>query len=152
MNGVELAIARVIGIEREADEAVGETVIRRHLVKQAWRAVVAVEIQVCSEFSRRFIEDVERAVEVVDEPATSGAAGLFANEVDTREQAHHLAFAVDCAGHRHGGVVAEVERDFPRRCGAQEACEDKKSESHHDFGPSAITKYSARSGPGFAKP
>jgi len=154
MNRVELSVAHVIGIEREADKAVGETGIGGKLVKQAGAAVAAVEIEIGSEFSGRLIEYVQRTVEVIDEPAILRAARLLANEVDAREQTHHLAFAVHRAGHRHGGIVAQVKRDLAGRTGAQTAREGQNEgrEPHYDFGPSAITKYSARSGPGFASP
>ena len=83
MKRVEHAVARVVGIEDEVDQAGGEVALEGELREQARPSAGAVEIEVRRELLRLLVEDVERTVEVVDEEAP--AAGLVAHEVDARE-------------------------------------------------------------------
>ena len=71
------------------------------------RAAEPVEIEVDGELLRLLVEDVERAVEIVDEEAP--AAGLLAHEVDPGQLPSRV-LPVQLARDRQLRVVLELER------------------------------------------
>ena len=83
VNRVEDAVARVVRIEHDVDQAHGEVALEREPLVQPGTPAEAIEVQVRRELLCRLVEDVERAVEVVEEEAP--AARLLAHEVDPRE-------------------------------------------------------------------
>ena len=112
VDGVEAAVMGVVGIEGEGDEAVGKAALGGQAAEESGLAVAAIEVEVRGEFPGLLVEDVEGAVEVVNENAVAVDAGLFAHEVDAGEEAHDLASAVDFAGHGHCGEIADFEGDI----------------------------------------
>ena len=111
VNRVEDAVARVVGIENDVDEASGEVALERVLLKQARPAGEPVEIQIRREAPGLLVEDVKRPVEVVDEEPA--AARLVAHEVDPRKLSSRVV-ALGVRRDRHLDVVRELERG--RRC------------------------------------
>ena len=103
---VEDAVARVVGIELEVGEAGGEVALEGELREQARPPAEPVEVQVDRELLRLLVEDVERAVEIVDEEAP--AARLFAHEVDSGQLPHRV-LAVELTGDRQLRVVLHLE-------------------------------------------
>ena len=59
MNGVEAPVARVLGIDLEADEAARQAGVRRELVEQAGAGPAAVEVEIGRGALRARIDDVE---------------------------------------------------------------------------------------------
>ena len=116
VNGVEASVRPVVGIELDAHQSAGETGVERELVEDARAAGAAVEIKIGREGARRFVEDVQRAVEIVDEESIRSAR-LLLQRVDAREHAVSLALAVEKPGDRHRGIVLELERDRRRAGG-----------------------------------
>ena len=80
VHRVEDTVARVVGIEQEVGEPGGEVALEGELREQAGPRAEPVEVEIDGELLRLLVEDVERAVEIVDEEAA--AAGLVAHEVD----------------------------------------------------------------------
>ena len=111
---VEPAVARIVGIEIEAVQAVPVSLRDRQLVEDAGLPRVAVEIEVHRKLLRRLVEHIERSVQIADEESL-GAADLFAQRVHAREQKVVGSFSVDEAGHRRFDVVLDVERHLCRR-------------------------------------
>src|SRR5439155_27335893 len=97
-------------------EAAGETDVEREHVKEPLAPVAAVEVEVCGEFLCRLVEDIERAVQIVDEE-TIRASGFLAQGVLAREHAVGLSLAFELAGDRHRDVVLQLERQVRRRGG-----------------------------------
>ena len=64
VNGVELAVLRVVRIELERDDAVAEANFVGELVEEAAAAVAAVEIEIRRQVLAGLVEDVDGAVEI----------------------------------------------------------------------------------------
>ena len=107
VHGVEDAVARVVGIEQEVGEAGGEVALEGELRKKAGPPAEPVEIEIGGELLRLLVEDVERAVEIVDEEAP--AAGLLAHEVDPGQLPSRV-LPVQLARDRQLCIVFELER------------------------------------------
>ena len=107
MEGVEHAVARVVGIEAEVDETGGEIALERESLKQTGPAADAVEVEVSRERFRLLVDDVERPVEVVDEG--SPAARLVPHEVHPGQLSPRV-LPIELAGDRHLRVILQLER------------------------------------------
>ena len=84
MDRVEDAVARVVGVEDEVDEAGREVALEGQLLEQAGPAGETVEIEIGRELLGLLVEDVERPVEVVHEEAA--AARFLPQEIHPRQQ------------------------------------------------------------------
>ena len=109
MNGVEAAVARVIRIELEMGEASAVPGFVGEPVEDPRFRVAPVEIEIDGEFFCFFIDDVERAVHVVDEDPLCPAAGLLAQAVHARQHGVGLAAAVQLARDRHDDEVLQLD-------------------------------------------
>src|ERR1700722_11166176 len=110
VNGVELAVVSIIGVEGETNEPICKSMFGRKLVKQSWVLVAPIEIQVRGEMGVGPVEDIERTVQIVhEEPLFPASARLFPYEIDPRKQAFNFPFAVDGAGHWHRSEIANVK-------------------------------------------
>ncbi len=83
VNRVEAAIARVVGIELEADEATGKTVLGGKPIEQPGVQAAPVEVEILDGLLVG-AQDVERPIEVVD-PEAAWSRRFLADEVDPRE-------------------------------------------------------------------
>ena len=84
MDGVKAAVARIVRIQLEADEAAGQTGVRRQFVEQAGADTAAVEIEVGRGALRPWVQDIERPGEIVDEEA-AGRTRLLSHDIEARE-------------------------------------------------------------------
>ena len=109
MDRVELPVRAVVGIELNAVQAVRVADFVGELAEQTAMALAAVEVEIDGELRRRFVENVERSIEIVHEESRR-AAGLLAERVDAREHAVGLSFAVQLSGDRHLDVVGDIDR------------------------------------------
>ena len=114
VNRVEDAVARVVRIEDHVDQAHREVALEREPLVHARTPLEAVEVQVRRELLCRLVEDVERAVEVVEEEAP--AARLLAHEVDPCELGAGVV-ARGLRSDRHPHVLGEFQRRPDGRCG-----------------------------------
>ena len=108
VHRVEPAVLPVIRIELHAHEAVGIAGLVREAVEQSGATFAAVEIEIDRELLRRFVEDVQRAVEIVNEEPVR-AAGLLAQSVRARQHPVRLAFAVELSRDRQFQIVLHLE-------------------------------------------
>ena len=132
VHRVEDAVARVVGIEEEVGEARREVALERELREQARPAAEPVEIQVDGRLLRLLVEDVERAVEVVDEEAP--AARLVAKEVDPGQLPSRV-LAVQLAGDRQLRVVLHLESQPWRGLSRERIGGRDDDRGHHDTHP-----------------
>ena len=118
VHGIEPAVAPVVRVELQADQAVGPAGLVGELVKQTGVALAPVEVEIGRELSRRLVDDVHRAVDVVDEQPVR-AARFLAQRVHARQHAVALTGAIELAGDRQLDVVLDLERE--RRFRARDA-------------------------------
>ncbi len=117
MDRIEPAVAGIVGIKCKGNEPIREATLGWEPAEQSRLAVTTVEIQICSELSGLFIQDIKRAVQVVHEDpvrrvSRGNCARFFPHEVDAGKEAHNLTFTVDFAGHRYGGEVSDFQRNL----------------------------------------
>ena len=124
VDGVELPVPPIVGIELKADEPVGVAGLERKLVEEAGPVAAAVEVQIRRERLGLLVEDVQRAVQVVDEESPR-AARLLPQHVDAGERPE-VAGAGRRSGHRRGRVVLDVQDE--RRLGAHASCQKRHGE------------------------
>ena len=108
VNGVERSIRGIVGIEREAHEPVRVTRFIREAMKQSRPRASAVQVEVDGRRLRVPVDDVERAVQIVDEESPRSAR-LFLQRVDTRELPV-VPGGGDGTRRRHGEIVANLQR------------------------------------------
>ena len=97
MDGVEPAVAPVVGIELQADETVALANRVGEPVEESGVTRASVEVEVGRERLRLLVEDVQRPVQIVHEEAVR-AARFFAQRIDARQHPVGLPLAIDVAG------------------------------------------------------
>src|ERR1051326_5314764 len=120
MNGVELPVPRVIGIEDEVDEPGAIAGLVGQLVKDARVSLAAIEIQIRDQLLGGLVQNVQRPVQIVNEEAPFSAAGLLPQEIHSSEQAVLLSLAIQRARDGHRGIVLDFEGDLWRIRGGSE--------------------------------
>jgi hypothetical protein len=108
VDGVELSVSPVIGIEIKTVEAVAVSARDEQTMKEARPIVAAIEVEILRELLRLLVEDVQRAIHVGHEEA-SGAARFFADRVHARQQHLVRRLADRQPGNRHGREVSNFE-------------------------------------------
>jgi hypothetical protein len=109
MDGVEPAVVRIIRIEDETDEAICVASQGGQLMKYAGLPVVPVEVQVGSEGPGIPVEDVQWAIQIVDEESVLVLSWLLMKKIDSREIHSIHAVTGPCIGDGHGGVVLNLD-------------------------------------------
>src|SRR5262249_31119861 len=128
VNGVELSVVGVVGIELETDQPVGESAFDGQLLKNSTASAVQVEIG--NQLLRALVDDVESAVRIIDKEPVSLYAGLTAHDVDSGEETRvHVLVILAGAGHRHAQVILDFKgqlsesRDRSKRERQKDQCE-----------------------------
>jgi hypothetical protein len=123
VDGIELAICGICRVELKCDQAIGEAGAEVELTKQPIAVdrgsrvglVAAVEVEILRELPGGLVEDVERAIQVVDEESIRADARLLGHEVDAGDIGRRrgvVARAVQVASERSGGVVLNFKREL----------------------------------------
>ena len=142
VEGVEHSVTCVVGIEAEVDETRGEIALEREFPEEPRAPAGAVEVQVGRERLRLLVDDVERAVEVVDEEAA--APRLVAQEVHPGQLPPRV-LPIELAGNGHRRKVCQFERqtrgrlrrkDLPGREG--QGKKDLPLKEHHQGYPEGV--------------
>ena len=137
VDRVEHAVTRVVGIELEVGEPGGEVPFECEFLKQPRPSAETVEVEIRGEGLLLLVEDVERAVEIVDKEPLP-AAGLVSHEVHAGELSARV-LALELAGDRKGHVVFQLERQAGRRLHGRRAHQrDRERKYPESRGPSSV--------------